>query len=309
MHKNNILVIIVAFNSMQWADKCYNSLRASTIPCDIITIDNGSSDGTPDYIRKKFPEVELIETGENIGFGKANNIGLQKVLDEEYEYAYLLNQDAWIEQNTFEELIKASKLNPQYGILSPMQMQADMQHFDYGFIYFATKEPQRNKPILAEDWYFNRSAGIYEVSFVMAAHWLLTRKCIKTVGGFSPAFPHYGEDCNYIDRTLYNNLKVGIVPKALAVHDRSDKKWSKEKNEYILHYSCKLQELSNPFHRPRVINVVVKLINLAIKEHNKNIYHYAIRILKERKIINSCYGKSFARCAFLKENRNVCNSI
>lgn len=301
MHSKKLLVIIVAYNSMPWIEKCYKSLRQSTVPCDVITIDNGSSDNTIEYLEKNFPEVEVIKTDRNLGFGKANNIGLQKALDEKYEYVYLLNQDAWVKPNTFEKLIETSKRHPEYGILSPMQMQADMKHLDFGFIYMTTRNPQRNCPILIEDLFFNRIAEVYDVPFVNASHWLLTQNCIKIVGGFSPAFSQYGEDNNYIDRALYNKQKVGIVPTALAIHDRSDKIWSKEKNEYVSYYSCKLAELSNPFHRPRVIKIVYELIKYAIRNHNKNIFRYAIKILKERKIINSCYGESYKKCAFLNE--------
>ena len=61
MKSNKLLVIVVTYNAMPWAEKCFTSLRKSSIPSDVIVVDNGSTDGSQDYIRTHFPEVELIE--------------------------------------------------------------------------------------------------------------------------------------------------------------------------------------------------------------------------------------------------------
>lgn len=218
---NSILVIVVSYNSMKWAERCYGSLRESTLPCDILMIDNGSTDGTQDFIRKNYPEVEIIETGDNLGFGKANNIGLQRVIDKKYKYAYLLNQDAWVKPDTFEKLIKASVENPEYGILSPVQVQADEKEIDANLGVLLSKKYGCN---FWNDIFFGSSSIVSETKETMAAHWLITRKCIETVGGFSPAFPHYGEDENYIDRAKLHGIKNGVVRNAIAIHDRSQRK-------------------------------------------------------------------------------------
>lgn len=60
---NSTIVIIVSYNSMRWAERCYSSLRASSVPCDVLMIDNGSTDGTIEYVKSHFPEVQIIETG------------------------------------------------------------------------------------------------------------------------------------------------------------------------------------------------------------------------------------------------------
>lgn len=300
MKHNNILVIIVSFNSMKWAERCYNSLRASTVPCDVLTVDNGSTDGTQEYIRTNFPEVELIETGANLGFGRANNIGLQKVLDEGYDYCYLLNQDAWVEPDTFEKLLAVSDKHPDYGILSPMQMKADCQHFDGNFIKNVLLSSESEGSCFAEDAYFNHLEDVYEVDFVMAAHWFITRRCLETIGGFSPTFPHYGEDSNLIHRAQYWKYKAGIVPASKAVHDRGDANWSVEKQIYIKEYIGDLIGFSNPFFSPksRWLSLVRKCL-ISIIFGNKIIRKYNIRLLKERNIVLNNYRLSLIKKAFL----------
>lgn len=67
---------------MKWLEKCLSSLRNSIYPTEIIVVDNGSTDGSIDFIRGDFPKVHLIECKENLGFGKANNIGISYGLEK-----------------------------------------------------------------------------------------------------------------------------------------------------------------------------------------------------------------------------------
>ena len=129
-----ILVIIVTYNGMEWMERCLDSLTRSTLPSDIFIVDNGSTDGTQDYIRTCGKDIIFRQSGENLGFGRANNLGLQYAVDNGYDYVYLLNQDAWVEEATFETLINVHRSHPEYGILSPMQIQANGQHMDRNFL-------------------------------------------------------------------------------------------------------------------------------------------------------------------------------
>ena len=207
---SRILVITVTYNAMKWVDRCFGSLRDSRHPVDVFVVDNGSSDGTAEYIRNHFPEVMLHCTGENYGFGKANNIGLEYALANGYDYVYLLNQDAWVFPDTFGRLLDAHDAHPEYGILSPVQMTASMERPD----------PRFKVKCLDKELSAYESGRIYDVDFVMAAHWLVSRRCILSTGGFSPAFRHYGEDDNFIHRALWKGYKIGFLAGTYAVHDR-----------------------------------------------------------------------------------------
>jgi len=248
-----VLVIIVTFNGLKWADKCFTSLRKSDFPVDVFVVDNGSSDGTPEYVREHFPEVMLHCTGENYGFGKANNIGLAHALSEGYDYVYLLNQDAWVQPDTIGSLIKAMETDPSYGILSPLQMTASMQTPDPRFALKCLDRPVGTY----------LKGRIYDVSFVMAAHWLISRRCVETVGGFSPAFRHYGEDDNYIHRAVYHGFKVGFCGGVHAVHDR-DMRPCTRTSAMRLKCVASVVKVSNPLNCPAVRAVLQPLELLAI---------------------------------------------
>lgn len=261
MERSRILVIIVTYNAMAWVDRCMGCLLNTTIPCDVLVVDNGSTDGTQNYIKEHYPNYLFKQCEKNLGFGRANNIGLQKVLDEGYEFAYLLNQDAWVMPDTFEKLMEISNNNPEYGILSPIQIKADMCHMDDYFAKNVIGSNQQSNPLLVDDLFFGRRGTVYDVTSVMAAHWLLTRDCLLKVGGFSPSFPHYGEDDNYIQRSLFKNKKVGIIPSLRVVHDRGNRKEDNKRKIYM-GYIRSLIALSSP--DKSVLQGVLYMITISV---------------------------------------------
>ena len=217
-----VCIVIVTYNPKKWIDQCFCSLRKSTIPLKTIVIDNGSTDGSQLIIQEKYPEVEFIDAQQNLGFGKANNIGIKKAYDVGADFVFLLNQDAWIESNTIEKLIEVANQNPDYGIISPMHLNGNGSTLDYNFSYYIATGLSKT---LFSDMYLNTYENkIYSQKFVNAAAWLMTRKCIENVGGFSPSFFHYSEDDNYCQRVLYHGFKIGVVPMVKIYHDRDSSK-------------------------------------------------------------------------------------
>ena len=238
-----LLVVIVTYNAMQWAERCFASIKNSTVRSYVFVVDNGSTDGTQAFIKGHYPEVMFHQSEENLGFGKANNMGLQYALDHNYDYVYLLNQDAWVQNDTFERLIEISKKYPEYGILSPFQMNADLYHIDHNFIVYVCA--WSSNPDIMNDLYNNNLQVIYNVNNVMAAHWFIPIVTIKTIGGFSPSFPHYGEDENYVARAVYKGIKVGVVPSLRVVHDRGEREETKKQNIYMGYINF-IKSLSKP---------------------------------------------------------------
>lgn len=229
---NRILVIVVTYNGLRWIDRCLCSLRASHVPLDVIAVDNASNDGTPDHIRKCFPEVRVVENKKNIGFGRANNIGFRYALENDYEYVYLLNEDAWVMPDTVSRLLDAFSAG-RYGIISPVQLDASMTRMDTRFRKHCSQVMARSEDDLVD------------MGFVMAAHWMMPVECVRRVGGFSPSFRHYGEDENYINRVHYHGYKVAVLKSAKAVHDRAERNDSRIKTLRLKRISCVVR-LSDP---------------------------------------------------------------
>jgi GT2 family glycosyltransferase len=241
-----IVVVIVTYNPKKWLHKCLSSLQRSTVAMQTIVVDNKSTDGSPLIIKGEFPEVILIESDENYGFGRGNNIGIQKALTSGADYVFLLNQDAWIEPNTVANLIAAHQKEPQYGVVSPMHLNGKGDALDYSF---STYINARHCKGLFSDICLGRCATkVYEAEFINAAAWLISRQCIEKVGGFNPSFFHYGEDDNYIQRIKFHGFKIGVFPHTVIYHDREvnskDQFFTDQKKIYR---QSLILKLSNPF--------------------------------------------------------------
>lgn len=225
-----VLVIIISYNFEPWMDRCLESLRQSEHPADVLVIDNGSKDLSIKRIQKDYPEVRLIVNGKNLGFGQANNIGMQIAWDEKYDFAFLMNQDAWIEPNTIGTLVALSAQYSNYGILSPVHLTGKGDKPDPGFGHYAGIHTIAELP----------NEELITLPFVNAAFWMIPVPILKKIGGFSPLFYHYGEDKDFVNRLEYHRFKIGYSPKVVGYHDREYRPLSHEgflRNEYVYHLS------------------------------------------------------------------------
>jgi GT2 family glycosyltransferase len=210
-----VSIIIVAYNGEQWMDKCLQSINAIH---QIVVIENGSRDATLKIIRTKYPNVKLLPQTKNLGFGQANNIGISYALKHGADYVFLLNQDAYLEKDTVEKLIEVHKKDETFGILSPIHLNGKGDRLDQNFSHYVNYNAN---PDFYSDFILKKPLPkVYEVPFVNAAGWLLSKKCLETVGGFDPVFFHYGEDDNYCQRLKYHGFKIGVVPQVFLKHDR-----------------------------------------------------------------------------------------
>ncbi|WP_278351574.1 glycosyltransferase family 2 protein [Chryseobacterium gleum] len=215
-----IHVIIVTYNAMKWAERCFSSLRTSSVPVKCIVIDNGSTDGTQEYIKKYFPEVDFTQSPQNLGFGKANNTGIEKAYKEGADFFYLMNQDAWIYPDSFQKLLDVYNAYPdknQLGILSPIHMDGSEKKLDIFFERYLARNTPDNR--IFSDSFNNSLKDYYEIDFVNAAHWLLPKATIEEIGGFNPYFFHYSEDYEYVQRISFFGKKIIVCPPSRVVHD------------------------------------------------------------------------------------------
>lgn len=215
---SKLFVIIVTYKGRQWYDRCFTSLRDSSFPLQTIVVDNASNDGSVEYIREQYPEVHLIESQENLGFGRANNIALRYALDHGCDYVFLLNQDAWVEVDTIKALVSVSSDYPEFGILAPVHLTPDRSSLELRFVSFV-KDNKYTDGDWFNDMYMGKMKDVYETKYIHAAGWLLPKRVLEVVGGFDPIFVHYEEDDDYLNRVRYHGFKIGICPGARMVHD------------------------------------------------------------------------------------------
>lgn len=210
----SVFAVVVTYNGMQWVDRCMGSLCQSAVPVSVVVVDNASTDGIVQYIQQYYPNVHVIETGSNLGFAKANNLGIRYALDHGADYVFLLNQDAWIENDTMGLLLESFAEHEKAGIVSPMHMNGAGTALDWKFATNLSGD-------FVSDCYLGKMKSHYEVNYVNAAAWLLSRACIEKVGGFDTnLFVHYGEDIDFVHRLVFWHYSLVVNTHAIAYHDR-----------------------------------------------------------------------------------------
>lgn len=289
-----VFVIIVTYKGQLWYDRCFKSLRESEIFVHTVVVDNASNDGTVEYIRENYPEVHLIASDVNLGFGQGNNKGMKYALDNGADYVFLLNQDAWIEPETIKKLIEVHENYPEYGIISPMHLNADKTAIEKGLFAYLTYPDHINKELIS-DFYIGLKKSIYEIREVNAAAWLLPRQTLEIVGGFDPLFFHYAEDDNYMSRVLFHKLKIGIVPGVTICHDtertiqRTKKqsssfdKWLLQRSADILYDDNQIDTMIKNYFK----QAVSKLITLHWNTFRENRNNFIFLLKNKKKIIES----------------------
>jgi len=283
--------IIVTYNGSKWIEKCLTSLNNSSISLEIIIIDNFSTDNTIDIIEKNFSNVILIKSEKNLGFAKANNIGIKYALEHGVDYVFLLNQDAWVENDTIEKLLNSFKQIPAAGIVSPIHLNGNKMGLDCGFVNYIANYNTAN---FISDLYCNCLVDCYETKFVNAAAWLISRKCIEKVGGFDTSvFFHYGEDDDYCNRVIYHGFKIIINTKTTICHDRDERNGKRPKEFELQKY--------NTVYKIKFSNILISDEQI-IKEYK---YKYKINFLHLMSLILRLKFKRFLTQRKLYKNETI----
>lgn len=267
----SVFAVVVTYNGMQWVDRCMGSLSQSAVPVSVVVVDNASTDGIVQYIRQNYPNVHVIETGSNLGFAKANNLGIRYALDHGADYVFLLNQDAWIENDTMGLLLESFAEHEKAGIVSPMHLNGDGDKLDWNFV--------SNLPgSFASDSFLGKVKRLYESRYINAAAWLICRNCIEKVGGFDTLlFVHYGEDYNYCQRTIYHGFDVLIDTSARIYHDREFRKGN---NDEYMNRNFQQKDVGR---RVDLGNILIPLdVERMIKQNKRSLWKALVKLRSAR---------------------------
>jgi GT2 family glycosyltransferase len=99
-----ISIVVLNWNGKEITEECLNSIKKQTFKdYEIILVDNNSTDGSSEYLKKRFPKINLIQNKENYGYAKGNNIGIKKAKGD---YVLILNNDIILDKNFLKELDK-----------------------------------------------------------------------------------------------------------------------------------------------------------------------------------------------------------
>jgi hypothetical protein len=193
---------------------------------EIIVVDNGSSDGSAEFVEKEFPHVRLIRNKENLGFAKANNIGIRASTGR---YMCLINSDVTVQNNSIEKLMEFMDASPSVGMSGPRilnpdgSLQVSCRHFPsvwkslcqtLGFNKLFPKSAFLSEPFM-KYWAHNE---IRNVDVLGGCFWMVRREALNQAGLLDEHFFFYGEDIDWCRRFHMAGWDVVFYPYAEAIH-------------------------------------------------------------------------------------------
>jgi GT2 family glycosyltransferase len=223
-----VSIIIVNWNSVEFVRRAINSIHlwVSSVEYEIIVVDGGSHDGCGQVMAAEFPGVLFVQSQDNIGFGRANNLGAEHARGR---HLLLLNPDTQLRENSVLTLLRCLESLPRAGAVGCRLLNADgslqtscVQSFPTIFNQVMDAESLRRRFPLWRAW---GTAALYssdpkpaEVEAVSGACILVKREVFDRVGGFCPCYFMYGEDLDLCFKIKQAGYQVYHLPETSLVH-------------------------------------------------------------------------------------------
>lgn len=218
---SDVTAIVVTYNALPWVEPCLESVEG----VETIVVDNGSSDGTVDVVRERWPETRVLEQG-NVGLAAGWNAGMAFASGR---YFLILNADAWLTEGSLDRLVAFADEHPEAAIVGPRLLDPDgtLQRSVRGFptlwrlateYFFLRKIAPRST--LLNGFYAGGFAHdrVREADFVMGACMLVRRDAVDAVGGLDEDFFLFSEETDWAYRFRRAAWKVLFYPGAECVH-------------------------------------------------------------------------------------------
>jgi len=231
---SKIAVIIVNHNARDELGECLRSVFEETpgVPLDIYVVDNGSDDGSAGMVERRFPSVRLIINERNLGFSRANNIALRRILGAgDCESAVLLNSDTVVLDKALIRLAEYLEANPGVGAVGPALFLPDGRRqtgaggylpsaitaFQYFFFLFKLF-PRHAKGLFFDQFRLAGSRERLDVDWLSGACLMLTIEAIRTIGFLDEKYFFYGEDIDWGRRMKAAGIRLHYLPWIRVVH-------------------------------------------------------------------------------------------
>ena len=216
---DEVAVIVVNWNGKALLSECFESLRTQVYTrFSTILVDNGSTDGSVDFVRKEFPEVRIIALSENAGFSIANNIAIRSVNSD---YVALLNNDAVAHPFWLKNLVTALESTPEAGLAaSKILLYEKRDAIDRAGDSYTTAGTGllRGRGADADADAYDQREWVFGAC---AAAGLYRRRMLKEIGLFDEDFFLLYEDVDLSFRAQLSNYRCLYVPEAKVYHKAS----------------------------------------------------------------------------------------
>lgn len=221
MERPDVSVVVVTWNAREHVERCLDSVRGR----DVVVVDNGSTDGTVELVRERFPEARVVEQG-NVGMGGGNNAGMRVA---EGRYFFLLNSDAWVEADALDRLIAFADDHPNAAVIGPklqnpngtlqrsVRGEPTLWRLSTEYFFIRKLAPRTN---LLNPLYVGGFAhdAPREVDWLSGAALLVRRDAADAVGLFDEDFFMFSEEVDWQTRFRRAGWTVWFCPDAVVTH-------------------------------------------------------------------------------------------
>jgi hypothetical protein len=223
-----ISVVIVTWNGKNYAMECLESLYSCglKVPFEVLVVDNASTDGTPDAIRDSFPQVNVIETGANLGFAKGNNIGIAR---SRGKYICCINSDVVVYPGCIERMLALMEADEKIGMMGPKMLCADGQvgvsvtrlptvwNTLCSALALSNLIPNSSR-LSGFTGRRNSVSAAEDVEVLAGWFWMISRAALGQVGGLDERFFMFGEDLDWCYRFRKAGWRVVFCGEAESLH-------------------------------------------------------------------------------------------
>lgn len=220
----DVSIIIVNYNTWSLTIDCIRSIFDKThgVSFEVIVVDNASSDASVVNIRNNFPNISLIESNENLGFGRANNLA---ALSASGKYLFFLNSDTVLLNDAITILKEYMDSHPLVGICGGNLFDGNMQPNHSHLRLFPSilndvdmAAKRLFSKFLIKNMQFNSSELPIEVAYITGADMMISKDLFERISGFDPDFFLYYEETELSYRVNKLGYKIFNVPSSKIIH-------------------------------------------------------------------------------------------
>jgi hypothetical protein len=223
----DLSIIIVSWNIRDLLTNCLHSIDIGrgNLSLEVIVVDSGSGDGTPEMLVRDFPWITVISCQENVGFPKGNNIGLAEAHGK---FLLLLNPDTEVQGDALTVMIRYLENHPKVGIVGPLlrnpdgSVQSSRRRFPsvQTGIFESTWLQSWAPKSLMDDYYAVDLPNdqLSEVDWLVGACLMARRKILQDVGPLDEAYFMYSEELDWCRRVKEAGWQIVFLPQAEVIH-------------------------------------------------------------------------------------------
>jgi GT2 family glycosyltransferase len=296
-----VSIIIVSWNACRLLEECLESLRERVIvPHEIIVVDNASADGSAEMVEARFPAVRLMRAGSNLGFARANNLGIHQ---SRGRYIALINSDVRVLPGCVDQLVEFLDSHPDAGMVGPKVVYPDLskqntcRHFPsvwrtFCEVFYLYRLFPRSPWFSGEQmWYFDNDRQM-EVEVLSGCFLVVRKTAVEDFGLLDEDFFFYCEDIDWSIRRNQAGWKAYFAPGSRAIHHGGGSAANDSDRFTVAHYLTRLQLWRK--HQPAGAQVCHRLL-ISFQSTLRLAVHGCLALTPRKRHQSLSYARNLAR--------------